>query len=145
MPPISVPSASARSPRLMSLGPTARPVIAPRARNMPVASMNTMVTTRHIVRHGTRWKVGRPNRNGRTSAQPGLVADAGEIGPAERDRRDIAHDDADQHGGIGQEAEAEADDQQDREQHEAGDPEVARCSEIGGVHAAAGPVPPRRA
>jgi hypothetical protein len=54
MAPMTVPSESARRPRLTSSASTLRPVMAPSARNMPVASMNTIVTTRHMVRHGIR-------------------------------------------------------------------------------------------
>jgi len=52
--PITVPSESARSPRLTSSASILRPVMAPSARNMPVASMKTIVTTRHMVRQGIR-------------------------------------------------------------------------------------------
>jgi hypothetical protein len=72
--PITVPSESARKPLLTSSASTLRPVMAPSARNMPVASMKTIITTRHMVRLGMRKNCGTPNCSGMTTRTIGSSA-----------------------------------------------------------------------
>ena len=56
--------ASQSRPRRSSVGVISRPVILPRARNMPVDSTKMITTTRHIDRIGARSKVGAPKCSG---------------------------------------------------------------------------------
>ena len=86
-----------------------------------MASMNTIVMTRHMIRHGTSENVGSAELQRQHDADPRLLRDAGEIRPAESDCRQIADGDADQHRHVLQKASGELDDQQDHAEHQGGD------------------------
>ncbi len=66
--------ASQSRPRRSSVGVISRPVILPRARNMPVDSTKMITTTRHIDRIGARSKVGAPKCSGVTMSNQGRSA-----------------------------------------------------------------------
>ena len=74
MPPMKVPMPSVRSPRVSAAWSTLRPVISPRARNMPADSIITTTMTMLMVTMATRSNFGIPKAKGMTTSNQGAAA-----------------------------------------------------------------------